>query len=138
MYLDYYTKQNGGSVPFYAGAHFQRGHGLGSMLSGLFRRVLPFFRNNAKTFGLGLLKTGMNIADDMIQGKKFVDSAKERVPEGIKRTKEHINWQSGDGFGRARHPPPAKRRKIVSTKAAPKKKKKNKSNNHKKCRNIFD
>ena len=49
MYEDYYTGQVGGNMPVFPGARYQRGHGLGNVIGGLFRRVvLPFLRTSAK------------------------------------------------------------------------------------------
>ena len=82
LYEDYYTsytRQSGGEVPVFYGAHTQRGHGLGSILGGLFRRALPFLSSGAKILG----HQAMNVASDMIDGKSFQDSAKSRLKEGI-------------------------------------------------------
>jgi len=104
MYEDYYAHQaGGGSMPVFAGARYQRGHGLGSILSGLFRRVLPFFKANGKNIASNLLKTGAEVAGDVLEGrKKFGDSLKERVPQGIKRTAQSLKFQSGSGYGKRR------------------------------------
>ena len=88
-------------MPVYVGARFQRGHGLGSILSGLFRRVLPFFRNNAKNFATNLLQTGAEVVGDVFDNnKKISESLKERLPQGIKRTVQNLEFQSGSGLGR--------------------------------------
>jgi hypothetical protein len=141
QYEDYYTRQQkGGEVPYFAGGRYQRGHGLGSMLGGLFRRIVPFVRNNAKRWGLGLLNTGMNIAGDVIEGKKFTESAKTRLPEGIKRAARDTVWhtepkrradQSGEGFTK---------RKRRGKKTAQQKKNKQQQQKKKKRqkRTIFD
>ena len=106
MYADYYmhqTQAGNGDMPVFTGARYQRGHGLGSILSGLFRRVLPFLKANAKNAVSNLLRTGVNIAEDVWdKGKKFSESAKERIPEGIKQTVRDINWQTGSGLGKRR------------------------------------
>jgi hypothetical protein len=100
MYEDYYTRQCGGNMPVYVGARFQRGHGLGSILSGLFRRILPFFRSNAKNFATNLLQTGAEVVGDVFDNnKKFGESLKERIPQGIKRTVQDLKFQSGSGLG---------------------------------------
>jgi hypothetical protein len=102
-YIEYYTRQQkGGDLPAFVGARYQRGHGIGSILAGLFRRVLPYLRANAKNLGVGALKTGMQIADDMLQGQKFSESAKQRIPEGIKSAAQNFKWQTGEGFCRGR------------------------------------
>ena len=100
LYEDYYTRQNGGEVPVFYGARTQRGHGLGSILGGLFRRALPFLSSGAKILG----QQAMNVASDMIDGKSFQDSAKSRLKEGIKTfvTSNPIISQSGSGVRRKR------------------------------------
>ena len=105
MYEDYYMQQSGGggAMPGFAGARYQKGHGLGSILSGLFRRVLPFLKANGKNFAVNLLRTGVDVADDVFDGgKKFTESLKERVPQGIKRTVQDLKFQSGSGLGKRR------------------------------------
>ena len=63
--------------------------------SGFVRRlVLPFFQTNAKSMLKNAAKTGMEVADDVIEGRSFVDSVKKRVPAGIKRGVEDIVFQS--------------------------------------------
>jgi len=90
-------------MPVFAGGRYQRGHGLGSILSGLFRRIIPFFKNNAKNFATNLLQTGAEVVGDVFDDKKkFTDSLKERVPQGIKRTVQNLEFQSGSGLGQRR------------------------------------
>ena len=70
MYEDYYTSQSGLGMPVFAGARYQHGHGLGSILSGLFRRIiLPFFRANGRTMASKAIKTGLEVADDVAHCK---------------------------------------------------------------------
>ena len=89
-------------MPVFVGRRFQRGHGLGSILSGFFRRlVLPFFKTYGKSMLSGALKTGMEVADDVLDGQPLKESAKKRVPEGIKRTVQSSR-QSGSGFKKKR------------------------------------
>jgi len=109
MYEDYYSRQAGGEIPVFAGSRYQRGHGLGSVLGGIFRRfVVPLFTTHGKTLALDALKTGMDVAEDVLGGKHdFKESVKKRVPEGIKRTAQNLIRQSGSGVSKRRH----KRRK---------------------------
>ena len=67
LYDNYYTMQSGGEVPVLNGARTQRGHGLGSILGGLFSRALPFLSSGAKILG----QQAMNVASDIIDGKSF-------------------------------------------------------------------
>ncbi len=95
LYEQYYSRQNGGEIPVYAGRRFQRGHGLGSILGGFVRRlVLPFFQTNAKSMLKNAAKTGVEVVGDVVDGRSFVDSVKKRVPTGIKRGVEDIVFQS--------------------------------------------
>ena len=66
-YEDYNTKQRGG-------------HGISSVLGGLFGRDLHVLKSDAEILG----NHAMNIARDMIDVKWFKDSVKDRLKEGIK------------------------------------------------------
>jgi len=108
LYEEYYARQNGGEIPVFAGSRFQRGHGLGNILGGFFRRlVLPFLKTNSKTMLQHAVKTGMDVANDVIDGKSFKESVKTHVPAGIKRTARNLKFQSGSGVRRVKR----KRRK---------------------------
>jgi len=81
LFEDYYSLQNGGEIPVFAGARFQRGHGLGSILGGFFRRlVLPFFKANGKQILANAVKTGMEVADDVLEGKSVKESTNWHKP----------------------------------------------------------
>ena len=80
-------------MPVFVGAKYQKGHGLGSMISGFFKRfVVPFFKTNARTLASHAVKTGLNVADDVIGGKSLKESVKERIPEGINKASSDITW----------------------------------------------
>ena len=92
-------------MPVFSGARIQRGHGLGSILGGFFRRlVLPFVKNNAKNVLTNAVKTGMEVADDVLEGSSLKESAKRRV-RGLK-------FQSGSGVRRVKTNK-KKKRKIL-------------------------
>ena len=56
----------------FVGARRQRGHGLGSIFGSLFRNVLmPFLKRNAGALAGNVLKTGMQVMDDVVQGKSL-------------------------------------------------------------------
>ena len=98
MYEDYYTGQVGGNIHVFRGARYQRGHRLGNVIGGLFLRmvlpipqrstkdVLRFVKKNKKTLITNVLRTGMEVADDVLEGKSLKSSMKKCVPQGIKRT----------------------------------------------------
>ena len=96
LFTDYYVNQAGGSLPVFQGSRGQRGHGFGSVLSGLFRSAMPML----KRIGKQALTTGAYIASDMLGGKKFDESARSRVRQGINSflpPDEDVSEQTGSG-----------------------------------------
>ena len=71
MYEEYYLKQTGNGMPAFAGAQYQRGHGLGNVLRTLTKFALPILKKGARSVGKQVLKTGMNIAQDAIHGQNI-------------------------------------------------------------------
>jgi len=121
LFTDYYVNQAGGSLPVFQGSRGQRGHGFGSVLSGLFRSAVPML----KRIGKQALTTGAYIASDMLGGKKFNESAQARVRQGINSflpPNEDVSEQTGSG----------RRRRAVKRKRITKRRK-----NSKRARDIF-
>jgi hypothetical protein len=103
MYEDYYSRQAGnGAFPVYQGARSQRGHGLGSILSGFFRSALPLLKRGLSIFGREALRTGAQVANDVAEGQNFGDSAKKRVIDRINSFAPGLVTQSGSGIHRKR------------------------------------
>ena len=116
LFTDYYVGQAGGSLPVFQGSRGQRGHGFGSVLSGLFRSAMPML----KRIGKQALTTGAHIASDMLSGKKFSDSARSRVRQGINSflpPDDDVSEQTGEG----------RRRRTTKRKRKPSKKHQKKS-----------
>ena len=120
LFTDYYVNQAGGSLPVFQGSRGQRGHGFGSVLSGLFRSAVPML----KRIGKHALTTGAHIASDMLGGKKFDESARARVRQGINSflLPDDVSEQTGSG----------RRRRGIKRKRAPKRHK-----STKRLRDIF-
>ena len=78
-YDDYYAQQVGGALPYFAGARVQRGHGFGSFFGGLLRTVAPLIKRGALALGNRALKTGAQIADDVLSGQNIRTAAKRRT-----------------------------------------------------------
>ncbi|KAL6418948.1 hypothetical protein ACFW04_014159 [Cataglyphis niger] len=83
MYHD--ELQNGGSwgggiQRVFVGSLYQRGHGIGSFLGGLFRRVLPYLSRGVRAVGKEALRAGVNIIDDVENNMPF-KVAKHRFEE---------------------------------------------------------
>lgn len=88
-YENYYIDQVGSGLPVYVGSRNQRGHGLGSVLGGLFRSAVPIVKKGLATLGKSALKTGLSIAGDVLEGKNAGEAARSRVAEGIKNLVTH-------------------------------------------------
>ena len=78
-YDDYYAQQVGGALPYFAGARVQRGHGFGSLFGGLLRSVAPLIKRGALALGNRPLKTGAQIAGDILSGENIRTAAKRRT-----------------------------------------------------------
>lgn len=84
-YQKYYMGQVGSGMPgIFIGARNQKGHGIGSVLSGLFRSAAPILKKGLASLGKSALSTGLNIATDVLEGKNAGDAARQRVSQGIK------------------------------------------------------
>jgi len=101
MYEDYFM-QRGNGGPIFIGTRGQRGHGLGSILSGFFRTAFPLLKRGLAIFGKHALRTGARIANDVADGEKFVESSKKRFKETINEVVPGLIDQSGSGKRRRR------------------------------------
>ena len=81
----YYINQSGSGLSVFQGYRNQRGHGIGSILSGFFRSALPMIKRGLSSFGRQALKTGLKIAGDVADGTSMREAAEARAREGIKR-----------------------------------------------------
>ena len=109
MYEDYYMSQSGSGMPVFAGSRGQRGHGLGSMLRGLFRSAMPMLKRGLAFFGRHALRTGAQIANNVADGESFGNLAKRRVVGGIKQIKPSEFFSMQSGSGKRRRPKSRKR-----------------------------
>lgn len=91
-YLKYYLDQaqnrvqSGGDMPAFAGVRYQRGHGLGAIFAKI-RAALPWF---FKSVGRQALQTGVDVAHDVLDGRKLRDVIAPRLLEGAKRTAQDV------------------------------------------------
>jgi hypothetical protein len=94
----YYLDQAGNGLQIYHGSRGQRGHGIGSVLGGLFRSALPML----KRIGGQIVRGGAGIAKDMLEGQSFSDSARKRTAQGISNLLDEgpVSEQSGSGTRR--------------------------------------
>ena len=83
---DYYSRQTGGGDHYFKGTTYQRGHGLGGLFGRLFRAAVPLFKNTvspllkrgAKAMAREALKTGVGVANDLLDGGSFQNSLERR------------------------------------------------------------
>ena len=85
FYDEYHHQYGGGGRGInnvYVGSQHQRGHGLGSFFTGLFRRALPFLAKGARAVGKEALRAGVNILDDVAKNNRsFKEAFKNRINE---------------------------------------------------------
>jgi len=68
-YEDYYVNQAGDGMPFLAGAQQQKVYGVGGVLARIGRAVMPLFKSGARAIGREALRSGMQFASDVLEGK---------------------------------------------------------------------
>ena len=78
-YMTYYVRQNGGALPYYAGGHRQRGHGLGGLLKGVFRMAQPLLGPVIKSVGQQAVREGMGLVGDILGGNNLRRAAGQRL-----------------------------------------------------------
>jgi len=90
MYEDYYAKQGGGQMPVFAGARYQRGHGIGNFFASIKRFAMPLLKRVGKFLLPRALNAGADIAINVLEGKKFKDTAKERLKNVAKESADRL------------------------------------------------
>ena len=85
MYDDYYMNQAGYGLPYYSGTPYMKGYGLGGILSGVLRSVVPMFKSAGKSLLREGLKTGTGILTDALDGRNIKESASQRLSQSAKQ-----------------------------------------------------
>jgi hypothetical protein len=114
-YIDYYVAQaQTGRGNVYAGTPFQKGHGLGSFLAGMFRSALPFLRPAAKFLLPEISRTGKRVLTNILDNKV---SPKEALKEGFVDMSRNVlkRMQGGEGAGRGRMRQKNRKRKRAAS-----------------------
>lgn len=110
-YGEYFDSQIGGARTGYGGiSHVyigspnQRGHGIGSFLGGLFRRIIPLLKQGARAVGKEALRSGINVASDVmdsgIHPREAFKARLRESGENLKRKAEEKinNLMQGSGY----------------------------------------
>lgn len=128
-YTLYYLNQAGSGVGnVYAGCVYQKGHGIGSFLSGLFRCVLPMIKSGGSTVGSELLKTGVNIISDISRNESPEAAIKKRGKETLNNL-SRIAGEKMFGCGYIQQSSGKRSHSSTSNRSAKKKKSAKKSTN---------
>ena len=83
LYEDYYCAQAGHGLPVFVGGY--RGRGLGSLLGGIGRAIVPLLKSGGKHLLKEGAKTGMQVAQDVLSGQSIKGAIKQRARETGKR-----------------------------------------------------
>ena len=75
-YERYYLTQVGNGGPYFSGAPFQRGYGLGSIFGSIAKSIMPLIKSGAKAVGT---KGGLGFASDVLAGKDAKQAAVDRA-----------------------------------------------------------
>lgn len=93
--------QYGNGLPVFIGGRLQRGRGLGSILSGLGRAVIPLLKSGGKALLKEGGKAGLQVVGDVLSGQNFKTALKKRARETGSRV-----FNSALGSLSGRRPPP--------------------------------
>lgn len=80
-YDRYYCNQIGNGLSVFSGAPVQRGAGLGNILGGIGRAIIPLLKSGGKALLRQGLNTGFSVARDVLTGKNIKRSVKRRAKE---------------------------------------------------------
>lgn len=103
---EYYNSADarGGGIPrVFVGSPYQRGHGIGSFLGGLFRKALPYLSRGVRAIGKEALRAGINVIDDVENNTPLKEALRNRFKESrgnLKRKAEEKikNLMKGSGY----------------------------------------
>lgn len=114
LYEDYYCNQVGHGLPVFVGGRNYRGHGIGNLLGGIGRALVPLLRSGGKALLKEGARTGMQVAQDVLSGRSVKSSLQQRASNAGKRL---FHQAVGRVTGTTAAPPgePARKRIKSST-----------------------
>ena len=89
-----YVQSGKGGFPVFRGSRMQRGYGIGSVLSGMLRAVVPFLRRGAQALGKQAFRTGLDVGRDVLSGRKLKNSARQRTLQTVRNVVEKAGRQT--------------------------------------------
>jgi type IV secretory pathway TrbL component len=84
-YEDYFCAQAGHGLPVFVGGRGQSGRGLGSILSGIGRAIIPMVKSAGKSLLRETAHTGLRIASDVLAGQNVKSAVQSRAKEAGQR-----------------------------------------------------
>ena len=102
----------GRGMPVYAGAAYQRGHGLGRVMKNMIRHATPIL----KQAGSQALKTGISVLAQGVLGNHKQTTPQRRKPTKNKKKTVKVNPKVLIGVGRRRKWRTSKAKDIFSYK----------------------
>lgn len=110
FYRNHYN-QRGGS--HFSGTRYQKGYGLGGILAGFFksilpaigRHVVPLLKSGAKAVGRHALEAGTEVLEDTLRGKPLKQAVR-------KRTSQHLSNLAEGALKAVSGSPKVKKQKI--------------------------
>ena len=80
-----FHRQTGSGIPVFKGAVIQRGHGLGSLVKGLFKSAAPLLKKGALALGKEAMNTGFNVVQDALNGESLKTAVRKNASRAGKR-----------------------------------------------------
>ena len=111
-YEDYYCSQAGHGLPVFIGGRNIRGRGLGSLLGGIGRSLIPLLKSGGKALLKEGARTGMQVAHDVLSGQSVKSAMKQRAKQAGKRL---FDQAVGQVVGRSAPPGQSARKRIKSS-----------------------
>ena len=105
----HFTRQIGGG--FYSGVRKQQGYGLGGLLAKLGRFVLPILKPVVKSIGKQAIRSGAQIAGDILDGQNPKQAFKQNLRQGTKELFQKVVKKKLKPVKRKR-----KSKKVISSK----------------------
>lgn len=125
-YVKYYHDQSLGVGGGFKHSRTQKGMGVGSFLSSLFRRIAPYIYKGAKSLGGELLSTGANILKDRINNKDVKESFDTHFGNAGKnlasKASSSVRSMLGLGYKRKRIAARSQSRTVKQSRKTPKRK----------------
>ena len=105
-YENYYCTQAGHGLPVFVGGRHIRGGGLGSLLGGIGRSLIPLLKSGGKALLKEGARTGMQVAQDVLSGQNVKSALRQRSKQAGKRLfQQAVGHMTGSPPGQ-----PAKKR----------------------------